>query len=64
MIQLVGYFDIIIMFSILIPLLFIGLRTLISKEKKFKITKNDRIFALLSVVLFVVLNIINFFLKA
>ena len=64
MIQLVGYFDIIIMFSILIPLLFIGLRTLISKEKKIKITKNDRIFALLSVVLFVVLNIINFFLKA
>ena len=47
MIQSLINFDVIIMFSILIPFIVIGLRKLLSKEKSHKIDTSDRIILLI-----------------
>ncbi len=63
MIQSLINFDVIIMFSILIPFIVIGLRKLLSKEKSHKIDTSDRIILLIFVLIFILLNVFNFFYK-
>ena len=56
-------FDVIIMFSILIPFIVIGLRKLLSKGKSYKIDTSDRIILLIFVLIFILLNVFNFYYK-